>query len=86
MTRVNGIGLMGTDAYTFQDVLVVDQIDSGWFCEIDGCRVFLTRPQVEPGSIVPTSGTRGPLTIAAVAIGDVQAKLARLGYRRSPSL
>lgn len=81
-----GSSMMDIDAYTFQDVLVVDQIDSGWFCEIDGCRVFLTRPQVEAGSIVPTSGTRGPLTIAAVAIDDVQAKLTRLGRRRSPSL
>ena len=72
-----------TDAYTFHDVLVVDQIDSGVFCEIDGCRVFLMRLQVEPGSCVPIAGTRGPLTIAGVAVGDVRAKLARLGRPRS---
>jgi hypothetical protein len=61
----------------FPDVLILDRTDVGWFCEIEGRRVFVARLQVAPGTVVPVAGTRGPLAIAGYAVADVQAKLRR---------
>lgn len=67
---------MLTDApHTFEDVLVVHEIDSGWLCEITARRVFVERRQIQPGTSVPTVGTRGPLTVRGLAVPDIHAKL-----------
>jgi hypothetical protein len=62
-----------TGPITFPDVLVLQRTDAGWLCEIQGRRVY--KLQVEPGTLVPGEGQRGPVTIAAVP--DIQTALSR---------
>jgi hypothetical protein len=55
----------------FPDVLVLHKGETGWVCQIEGRRVFLGRAQIEPGTTVPDEGQRGPVSVAANAVGDV---------------
>lgn len=64
-----------TAPHTFPDVLVLIRRDGGWVCEIDRTPVWVGELQVEPGTTVPTPGTRGPLTIAAFAVDAVKRQL-----------
>ena len=72
--------LMSQPPALFADVLVVAADETGWACEIEGRRVFLSRTQIEPGTSVPDEGTRGPITVAVHAVPDVYE-----AFRRSAS-
>ncbi len=60
---------------TFPDVLVIKRRDGGWVCEIDRMPVWIGELQVEPGTVVPAPGTRGPVTIAAFAVDALKRQL-----------
>lgn len=68
---------MSTRPVVFPDVLVLHHNDMGWLCQFEGRPVFVVRLQVEPGTTMPADGERGPVTIAAVAVGDVRAAIQR---------
>ncbi len=44
-------------------------------CEINGRAVWMGELHIEPGTHVPATGTRGPITIAAFAVGKIQQQL-----------
>jgi hypothetical protein len=73
--------LPATAPHTFAHVLVLHATDTGWLCEIETHRVFVGRLQIEPGTIVPMEGMRGPLTIAGFAVADIREKIARATRR-----
>ena len=60
---------------TFSDVLILSSGDTGWVCEIDGQRILVARLQIEPGTVMPHEGTRGPVTIARYAVPDIRAQM-----------
>ena len=72
-----GSAFMADTPHTFVDVLVLHQTDVGWLCEIDGRRVFVAKLQIEPGTMMPGEGQRGPVTIATFAVDDITEKIGR---------
>jgi hypothetical protein len=65
----------------FPDVLVLHWTDVGWLCEIEDRPVFVASLHVEPGTTMPGEGHRGPVTIAAFAVEDIRAAIARSDRR-----
>jgi hypothetical protein len=60
---------------TFHDVLVLHCTNFGWLCDIEGCRVFIARLQVAPGTTMPREGERGTVAIAGYAASDIRRAL-----------
>ena len=54
-----------------ENVLVVKRSDYGWHCEIEGRQVFLVQGQLAPGTSMPAEGTRGRVTLTAMAAKDL---------------
>lgn len=65
MSHQNGDGIAVVEA------VVVRRSDFGWFCEIDGKRVFLATLQIAPGFVMPIDGTRGPIELTAAGFADL---------------
>jgi hypothetical protein len=63
--------------HTFANVWVLDSTHMGWLCEIEHRCIFVDKYQVEPETIIPDAGERGPLTIAALSLVDVLRSLGR---------
>jgi signal transduction histidine kinase/CheY-like chemotaxis protein len=75
---------MSPASSTFRDVLVERRAETGWFCEIDGRRVLVRPHHVAPGTVMPSEGRRGTITVTKAAADEIRAALgARQGTRRT---
>jgi hypothetical protein len=59
------------DGVAVVEAVVVRRTEFGWFCEIDGKRVFLATLQIAPGFVMPVDGTRGPIELTVAAVADL---------------
>lgn len=65
MSHPNGDGI------TVVQAVVVRRTEFGWFCELDGKRVFVATLQIAPGFVMPVDGTRGSIELTAAAFADL---------------
>lgn len=64
-----------SDVIVVGEVLVVRRTDLGWFCEVDGHRVFVANLQVASPSEMPAQGQRGPVALTRVGYRDLEESL-----------
>ncbi len=51
---------------------VVRRTQFGWFCEINGKRMFVAMGQIARGFEMPVDGTCGPIALTAAGFSDLE--------------